>query len=339
MLCNLPETRKLSPAWLLARRGLGVAHLSTLLRRLTLRSREELAASCLERLRAAELARLHWDIFGNIPYNGVLDTWGISYEIAGRIHHERFPLELQTMDEFTNSEENLLYYDIMPSGAGVYWEGQPISHLKDGIKPLVAIWILSGHLDFSEGDFAGDEMLQIVADWTDTINYADLPATENGWEFIWPMDDDGIALMIKRLEELPPPLDGLAPAVRCVAKNTGNPFIDIPETTHYYWEGHPWGYYSYPWTVEGVNELTELYEQVKSEIAQMALLVGWVGVSTNRLYQVISELFTIGQEVDKELRDAEKERRRPKTLVEIFTGQRPVPVSQQDDPERVEPAD
>lgn len=315
MLATLPGSGDTFAPWLLARRGFGIAQLRARLQALQPLSRSALIERWTSNRDSLELVILYYKLFGEYP-DGYdprrWNMWDVSFDLAGRVHQELFPLDLHAMDDYANCGENpVLNSPIMIEGLGVPWEICPIGDFSDAARPLVAVYALSGNdHKLIPYDYPAEDLLEAIADWWDQLPFHQLEP--GGPEFAWPQDPDGVRAMLTRLECLDPPLDGLAPMLRCVIKESGNLFLDTPDTYAFEYLDFFWEWF---WCEEDIRRLAELWDQVKEQVEKMEAYIDWIkrDPTNSRVLQTTNTLIRLGNQVDEEL-----EHRRPRTLIELF---------------------
>ena len=256
-----------------------------------------------ERIDGAPWLMLYLQLFGELPAwrrDTVWSVWCVCEELANRVHHEMFPINYDLMNDCGSCGENPLENPVMFQGHGVPWECLPVFQLSEYLRPLVAIYGLSTACADACAPLAWDEML---SDWWDQLPHDRIDSTDPGG-FIWPGTPDGIKAMTGRLETLDPPLDGLATLLRCVVKQTGNPFLDMAEGDQCgeYCDGYFDDYYV-PWCREDLNRLTEAWLKAKPEVDRMLAFCRWFnsGPLAKPMIEATNLLIQHGTAVDQEL--------------------------------------
>jgi hypothetical protein len=184
------------------------------------------------------------------------------------VDDDLFPLNLGIMDSFygaTGDVHDVIMWGIPYTSYGVPHEIMALRDLATWAQPVVAL-------------------AQGVPDRHEF--WEDAGVVPTGRSLEWARDPE---VAILYLQDLEPPLDGLAVAVRCVLKNTGNPFFDVPDL----W--HRWEYLldmdEYWWEEGHIRELTRLYQRAEPEIWKLQRYIEWVDQDWEHAFNVIAHAF------------------------------------------------
>lgn len=212
------------------------------------------------------LADLWKGVFGEAaPEVGVFDS-----EIAfvGRVNEELFPVDLRVMDSMLGMSERPLQYAIPVYSYGVPWEIAVPSELDSWDRPMVAVVYAAGLCKRSElflemrGGNAED-FDDWAAHWWEQQGFDEAPV------LTWPKDRERA---VRRLKELPAPLNGLAGVYGGVMKNTGSVFFDWPGG---YWQGEYADFELYCWCTGCIEELRDQFAPVREDVERLIEYIKW----------------------------------------------------------------
>ncbi|MBU0495503.1 MAG: hypothetical protein KKB13_26955 [Chloroflexi bacterium] len=201
-----------------------------------------------------------------------------------RVSRELFPVDLDAIEAELECGASVLALPIYIEGSGVPWEVDGLEELDDYFPaawPMVAAVVMA---------WAGENPASIVVDGGELVeNWWAVRGWAN-WEQLQPhlqwLCDPTTA--IERLQRLPPPLDGLASLYWCVAKCSGNPFLDYPPGP---WQGDYMDFcWEWCWDVADIQELTRLYAEVRDDLDRLLAYIRWYYASSDAAAQVCEVL-------------------------------------------------
>lgn len=297
-----------------ARSGFGLAHLPILLSRLRIPKRSPVIETAGEIIINVKPICLCLDLFGAPPPDYDFRTWDsvdtLGY-VCNRINDDLFPINFDELNDAYNSgEEDMMDTWIAYEKFGVPWEVVGVTDIDDAVLPLVAIYAIN----CPPGPYGIPGMEEEpFLDWWDTLPGARIRNYSRGPRFDWPCSSDGVDAMTRRLQQLQPPLNGLAALLLCIVKNTGNPFIDMTEHFLDYEDGD----WFYTWNVGDIRCLAQRWSEVRDGIEQMqAYLKRYSRMTDTDTCEIMSLLLRLSHQVDKSLHQPQPQQ----TLVKILGG-------------------
>ncbi|MBU1747574.1 MAG: hypothetical protein KKA73_07790, partial [Chloroflexi bacterium] len=181
-------------------------------------------------------------------------------DFMDEVDQRLFPVDLWASHEYLSAadEEDLLEWTpLCIAGLGVPWESVGIDNLDPSEQVMVAVVSTAlGYLGRCH---------ESILDWWQQRGYDDIPA------LTWPRHPE---VAVALLEDLDPPLDGLAVLYQCVVKDTGNPFLDLPDGR---WQGvyldddHE----GWCWEPGAIRELAQAYATVRPDVLQLEAYTTW----------------------------------------------------------------
>jgi hypothetical protein len=250
-----------------------------------------IAAWLEEHAARAHIAHLWREVFGVEPAPG----YALDAEVAfvGRVCRELFPVDTQTMDDYLNSGANPLHHGIMVDGWGVAWEVEGFHGIDFAEQPLVAAVVAAGawQCELADRWLAIDEVRLDALEWWTDHGYC---VDDLSDRLAWAADPGQAVALLRRLE---PPLDGLATLYQCVAKSSGNPFLDLPggtvqgEYLDWLWECH--------WEPVDIRALARAYAQVRDDIARLEHYYTWYRATPDAEQRVAAVLITLEDVYDE----------------------------------------
>jgi hypothetical protein len=120
------------------------------------------------------------------------------------------------------------------------------------------------------------------------VRCGEIMSDECDVDLVWP--DDGY----EQLSTLDAPLDGLSIAYRCVMREDDSIFLSCSEDDDWW---------MFTWTVEDIQQLTVLYEQVRSKVAQLESYLVWFGETPDAAERVEKILLSLCSSEDEEVGD------------------------------------
>jgi len=215
-------------------------------------------------------------VFGSVPADlDVHDVYEMQVQFAGRCHHERFPVDLNYLDDCVNSgEEDPLDCGLIPETYGLAWEMCDLEEISPGAIPIMAVLALPEILERTgyavEGELDGLNM-DLLEWWQEAVEEGDLDDIPT-WNLS--RDMDGVRRFREALALLRPPLNALATVLDTVARDSGNPFLDTPGSFYRAEYDEFWNE-EWCWCASCVKELTRLYEPVRERVEQMRAYYNW----------------------------------------------------------------
>jgi len=226
-----------------------------------------------------QIAQLWREVFDEgLETNYLLDAQA---EFVQRVDRELFPVELECMDEICGYDgENPLNYPIFITTYGVPYE-VGFEEVLQAHCPLLAAMLVAGcSLEIPD--------TLPVWEWWASVGYPD-PDELPREELAWLANNSEQARIL--LRSLNPPLNGLATLYGCIAKDTDNLFLEIPDGP---WQGEYWDMYdAWYWSPGEIRALAKMFAAVREDVERLKNYLNWYYEGRNR--EIIQTLLKLGE--------------------------------------------
>lgn len=238
------------------------------------------------------------EIFGDEPPS-IDSAFDLCVEFVGRVHHERFPVDLEEMDhlqemlwssddeDWEDKPDSILDLPIPLLGFGIPWEMAGLTECRQDAVPLLAI--LDDQLEARAFDRGFDPgyFQEWVQDYWDARGRHEPPA----WG-IAETGQRGIRVLQQALRLLPAPLDALGDLVDCILRDSGSPWLDRVSGGYeieYDEDGCIWDY-DETWNVTTVRHYATLFAPVRPAFDRIDAYEKWFDETEGAEAQILAEL-------------------------------------------------